>query len=82
MSALAPFVRAFRALGSALHGVAEERMPRQGKVAPATPFPDEPTALLLGSLAQSFDRAANNLEQQIAADCARLTTATIILCPS
>lgn len=65
MSALIAHTKMLRALGSALHSVAEEKMPREGKVAPDVVFPDEAAAVVLGGLAQACERAASQLEEQM-----------------
>ena len=63
MSVLQEQANMLRALGSAFHTVAEERMPREGKVTDVI-FPDECAARTLGSMAQGFERAAEQLEEQ------------------
>lgn len=55
-------IRMLRALGHAFHSVAEERMPRGDKVHPDVVFPDECAARTLGSMAQGFERAADELQ--------------------
>lgn len=64
MSVLKQQANMLRALGRAFHGVAEERMERENKVAPDVVFPSECAALTLGSMAQGFERAAAELEEQ------------------
>lgn len=64
MSVLKQQAKMLRALGLAFHGIAEERMPRKGKVAPEAVFPRAVVALSLGSLAQGFERAAAILEEE------------------
>lgn len=65
MSALLAHVKMLRALGAQLHRVAEERMPRAGKIAPETKFPDKSAARILGSFAQACERAADDLDDEM-----------------
>jgi hypothetical protein len=75
MSQLSPFVRAFRALGSAIHAkggaalVRAEQLDEQGDARNAS---EAGTAsLVLGAIADALNAAATDLEQQIARDLTR-----------
>lgn len=73
MSALAPHVRAFRALAAATLVQAQEAEKSGDNLAPKPSAATEyASAGLLYRLSGSFNIAATDLEQQIAADLARL----------
>lgn len=72
MSQLSPFVRAFRALAVAFEHQADNCRPKTDEVlTPEARQRDLGATIILTRTANAFGQAATDLEQQIAADCAR-----------